>query len=204
MKFVNIEITHLLSNLEIDGVKLPEYCQATCIDFNKIVEGFSRQRKNKSLNNRSDLELVLSLISNQFSRKKYALKSKLQVHGMNANDFAEIHKVPPISLRSSIYRGRKLHPGMTDDELADVFVQRYNRNHTVFLYYGVLVRDLPTLYGVEIDEEEVKRIYEEVYENKIDLPFDAAINEIVDTLIGMENKRNILRIKASQAMQDGE
>ena len=123
---------------------------------------------------------------------------------MNASNFASMNNVPPVALRSYIYRGHQAHPEKSDDVLADEFVNKYKKNNMIFFYYGINLRDLPILYGIIVDESKVKKIYLAEYKERDDISFEDAINEIIDSIIGIKNKNMILKMKASQVNKDGE
>ena len=195
MGFVNIEATIILSKVIIDNLPLPEYCVKHNYDFNKIVEGYVRQRKIRSLDNRDEKELALRLMKNQDCKRKHSPECRIKVHGMTTAEFAKIKGVPVGTLRKSLTTGHLYYPEKTYDQLADEFVIRYKFNKSRFLYRGLTLTEVYSSTGVYIPLKDVIKMYTEEYDGNDNRPFQVITDEIVDRVLGISIKKRILEKK---------
>ena len=198
MGFVNIEATIILSKVMIGDLSLPEHCSKNGYDFDKIVEGYVRQRRFRSLDNRDEKELAIRLMENQDLRRKHPNEIRITIYGMTTAEFAELKEVPVKNLRKSLTTGHISHPEKTYEELADEFVIRYRFKKNNFSYYGMSLKDVQDKTGIYIPVKDVQEMYAKEYYDKDDRPFQDICNEIVDKLLGFSIKKLILERKRTE------
>ena len=167
-----------LMDLIYDGVLLPKYCVDNNIPYNDIVKIYRRQRKNKKLDKKTDIELVENIINNIiYHRQNRVPESKYYVYGMSLSDYARMKNIHPTALRSAIKRGLLKDPNASLEKLADEFIDRLN-NKTTYFYDGYPLLIFCKEHG--LSSYDIMREYYTHYKNIDGLSKQEAINEIVN------------------------